>query len=70
MRLCRRGELAALWRSQGLRDVAEDALTIQTHFASFEDYCKKELHLKRETADKLTDPQIVAKVKEHYGIAR
>ena len=23
-----------------------------------------------ETADKLTDPQIVAKVKEHYGIAR
>ena len=23
-----------------------------------------------EGADKLTDPQIVAKVKEHYGIAR
>jgi hypothetical protein len=23
-----------------------------------------------ETTDKLTDPQIVAKVKEHYGIAR
>jgi hypothetical protein len=23
-----------------------------------------------ETADKLTDPQIVAKVKEHFGIAR
>jgi hypothetical protein len=23
-----------------------------------------------ESADKLTDPQIVAKVKEHYGIAR
>jgi len=23
-----------------------------------------------ETADKLTDPQIVAKVKEHYGIDR
>jgi hypothetical protein len=23
-----------------------------------------------ESADKLTDPQIVAKVKEHYGIPR
>jgi hypothetical protein len=23
-----------------------------------------------ESTDKLTDPQIVAKVKEHYGIAR
>jgi hypothetical protein len=23
-----------------------------------------------ETTDKLTDPQIMAKVKEHYGIAR
>jgi hypothetical protein len=23
-----------------------------------------------ETTDKLTDPQIVAKVKEHYGIVR
>jgi SAM-dependent methyltransferase len=38
MRLCRSGELAALWRSHDLQDVAEDALTIATDFASFDDY--------------------------------
>jgi SAM-dependent methyltransferase len=38
MPLCRRGELAALWRDQGLEDVSEDALTIETRFASFDDY--------------------------------
>ena len=38
MRLCRSGELAALWRSRDLRDVTEDALTIATDFASFDDY--------------------------------
>ena len=38
MPLCRRGELAALWREQGLQDVVEEALTIETHFASFDDY--------------------------------
>jgi SAM-dependent methyltransferase len=32
------GELAALWRSQGLRDVVEDALTIETRFNSFDDF--------------------------------
>lgn len=38
MPLCREGELGALWRKQGLRNVAEDALTIQLPFSSFEDY--------------------------------
>jgi len=38
MRLCRSGELAALWRGQDLQDVSEDALTIPTDFASFDDY--------------------------------
>jgi SAM-dependent methyltransferase/L-amino acid N-acyltransferase YncA len=36
--LCRRGELAALWREMGLQDVVEEALTIETRFASFDDY--------------------------------
>ena len=38
MPLSRRGELATLWHSQQLRDVVEDALTIETRFESFEDY--------------------------------
>ena len=38
MPLCRRGEPAALWRERGLQDVSEEALTIQTRFASFDDY--------------------------------
>jgi SAM-dependent methyltransferase len=38
MPLCRRGELAALWRAGGLADVVEAALTIPMPFASFEDY--------------------------------
>jgi hypothetical protein len=38
MPLCRKGELAALWRAHGLQDVSEEALTIQTRFASFDDY--------------------------------
>lgn len=38
MPLCRRGELQALWREQGLRDVVEDALVIRTRFESFDDY--------------------------------
>ena len=38
MPFCRRGELAALWRAAGLQDVAEEALTIETRFASFDDY--------------------------------
>jgi len=37
MPLCRQGELAALWKQQGLRDVVEEALTIETRFASFDD---------------------------------
>jgi hypothetical protein len=32
-----RGELAALWLSQGLRDVVEEGLTIETRFKSFDD---------------------------------
>jgi len=38
MRLCRHGELATLWRSRDLQDVTEDALTVTTAFASFDDY--------------------------------
>lgn len=38
MRLCRQGELATLWRSRDLQDVTEDALTVTTAFASFDDY--------------------------------
>lgn len=38
MPLCRMGELAAFWREHGLRDVSEEALTIQTRFSSFDDY--------------------------------
>jgi SAM-dependent methyltransferase len=35
--LCRRGDLAALWREY-LDGVVEDALTIEMHFASFDDF--------------------------------
>lgn len=38
MPLCRRGELAALWRDTGLEDVREDGITIEMRFASFADY--------------------------------
>lgn len=38
MPLCRRGDLAALWRRHGLTRVSETALTIRTPFRSFEDY--------------------------------
>lgn len=38
MPLCRRGELAALWRQAGLRDVVEEPLVIETRFTSFDDY--------------------------------
>jgi SAM-dependent methyltransferase len=38
MKYCRRGELSALWREQGLTDVVEEALTIPMRFASFEDF--------------------------------
>jgi SAM-dependent methyltransferase len=33
-----RGELAALWHRQGLGDVVEETLTIETRFSSFDDY--------------------------------
>jgi SAM-dependent methyltransferase len=36
--LCRRGDLGALWREEGLLDIAEDSLIIRTRFASFDDY--------------------------------
>jgi SAM-dependent methyltransferase len=38
MPLCRKGELAALWRAHGLQEVAEEPLDVETRFASFEDY--------------------------------
>jgi SAM-dependent methyltransferase len=38
MPLCREGELGALWRKHGLLDVSEEALIIETPFASFDDY--------------------------------
>lgn len=40
MPLCRAGELAALWRSHRLENVAEEGLVIDTRFASFDDYWK------------------------------
>jgi len=36
--LCRRGQLAALWREQDLAEVVEEPLTIALPFASFDDY--------------------------------
>jgi SAM-dependent methyltransferase/uncharacterized protein YndB with AHSA1/START domain len=38
MRLCRAGELSALWRQGGLEDVHEQALGITMRFESFADY--------------------------------
>lgn len=38
MPLCRRGELAALWRAHGLQDVVEESLIVETRFASFDDF--------------------------------
>lgn len=38
MKLCREGQLGALWRKAGLADVREQALTIEQRFASFDDY--------------------------------
>jgi SAM-dependent methyltransferase len=38
MPFCRRGELAALWREQGLQDVVEEGLTVETRFTSFADF--------------------------------
>jgi SAM-dependent methyltransferase len=38
MPLCRRGELGALWRAQGLQDVVEEPIAIQTRFESFDDF--------------------------------
>jgi len=38
MRLCRRGELSALWREGGLQSIREQPIEIQMRFASFADY--------------------------------
>jgi ubiquinone/menaquinone biosynthesis C-methylase UbiE len=38
MAFSHRGELAAMWRERGLRDVVEEPLTIETSFTSFDDY--------------------------------
>jgi SAM-dependent methyltransferase len=38
MPACRPGELAALWRAQGLLDVREEPLVIPLTFSSFEDF--------------------------------
>jgi SAM-dependent methyltransferase len=38
MRLCRRGELEALWRDAGLEDVRETGITIEMRFGSFADF--------------------------------
>ena len=38
MRLCRHGELSALWLAHGMLAVGERPLTIEQPFASFEDY--------------------------------
>src|SRR5258706_12847144 len=39
-------------------------------FPNFEDYCRRELHLKRETADKLTGSFIFLRAKAPEGLAR
>lgn len=38
MKLSREGQLGALWRKAGLRDVQEGALAIEQRYSSFEDY--------------------------------
>lgn len=38
MPFCRKGELAALWREHQLQGVSEAPLTVETRFASFDDY--------------------------------
>jgi SAM-dependent methyltransferase len=38
MPLCRSGELAALWRAQGLQQVVEQPLSFDMRFPSFDDY--------------------------------
>ena len=38
MPLVRQGELGRLWRAQGLEQVVEEGLVIETRFTSFEDY--------------------------------
>ena len=38
MPLCRRGDLSTLWRARGLTDVVEEGLSIETKFASFDDF--------------------------------
>ena len=38
MPLCKRGELAALWRANGIQEVVEQAIVIELPFASFDDY--------------------------------
>jgi SAM-dependent methyltransferase len=38
MPLSHKGELGALWRKHGLRDVSEQAISIRTRFSSFDDY--------------------------------
>jgi SAM-dependent methyltransferase len=40
MPLCRRGELAALWKANGLLQVDEQPLTIEMAFTSFDDFWK------------------------------
>lgn len=38
MPLCRRGDLTALWRDQGLQVVVEEGLIVETRFSSFDDF--------------------------------
>ena len=38
MPLCRRGELAALWRAHGLERVEEQPIDVELSFSSFDDY--------------------------------
>lgn len=38
MKLCRKGDLGALWRKAALAGVREDALVIEQAFSSFDDY--------------------------------
>jgi SAM-dependent methyltransferase len=38
MPLCKRGELAALWRARGFRDVEDRPIVVDLGFSSFDDY--------------------------------
>lgn len=55
MPLSRDGELEALWRAHGLRDVSARALSIRTRFSSFDDYWSPFLEKQGPAGDYVAD---------------